>query len=82
MKALVKRSEFLLIRGEKIVMLSFMTLVMNLGIDLAIVLMSDKKRILRCRVMFSFTSLSIGLIMMPDKRESYVLFYKVRLRKS
>ena len=39
-KALVKRSEFLLIRADKIVMLSFMTL----GIDL--VMRSDKKGML------------------------------------
>ena len=47
-KALTKRGEFLLIRVDKIVRLSFMTL----GMDL--VMMFDKKEMLKCLVMLPF----------------------------
>ena len=58
-----RRSEFLLIRADKIVMLSFM----NLNIELA--LMSHKKGMLWRLLMLSFMSLGMDLMMMSDKRD-------------
>lgn len=53
-------------------MLSFMTLDMNL------VMMSDRKGVLRCIVMLSFISLNMDLIRrLIKKRKGYVLFSKV-----
>ena len=71
-RKLAKRSKFSLIRVDKIFMLSFMTL------DMDLVMMSDRKGMLRCIVMLSFISLNMDLIMTPDKkRKGYVLFSKV-----
>ena len=71
-RKLAKRSKFSLIRVDKIFMLSFMTL------DMDLVMMSDRKGMLRCIVMLSFISLNMDLIMTPDKKkEVYVLFSKV-----
>ena len=55
-KALAKQSEFSLIRADKTVMLSFMTL----GMDM--VMISDKKGMLWCLVMLSFMPSSMDLI--------------------
>lgn len=66
--ALVKQSELLLIRANKIVMLSFATL----GMDLA--MMSDKKGMLWRLAMTRFMSLWMDLIVMSDKKgELYLL---------
>ena len=54
-KTLAKLSEVLLIRANEILILSFMTL------DMDLVMMSDKKGILWCLVMLSFMPWSIYL---------------------
>ena len=54
-KTLSKLSEVLLIRANKILILSFMTL------DMDLVMMSDKKGILWCLVMLFFMPWSIYL---------------------
>lgn len=59
-----RQSEFLLIRADKIAMLSFI----NLSIELA--LMSHKKGMLWRLLMLSFMSLGMDLMMMSDKRDS------------
>lgn len=58
-----RRSEFLLIRADKIVMLSFMNLIIELA------LMSHKKGMLWRLLMLSFMSLGMDLMMMSDKRD-------------
>lgn len=66
--ALAKQRELLLIRANKIVMLSFATL----GMDLA--MMSDKKGMLWRLAMTRFMSLWMDLIVMSDKKgELYLL---------
>ena len=66
--ALTKQSELLLIRANKIVMLSFATL----GMDL--VMMSDKKGMLWRLAMTRFMFLCMDLIVMSDKKgELYLL---------
>ena len=61
-KTLPEQSEFLLIRADKILVLSFMTLVMNL------LMIPDKKGMLCRPVMLTFMSLNIYLITMPGKK--------------
>ena len=67
-KTLAKRSEFSLIRADKILMLSFMTL------DMHPVMMSDEKGML-CLAMLPFMSLTKDLIMMSDKKEGLYLVW-------
>ena len=61
-KILCKRNELLLVWTEKIFILSFMTL----GMDL--VIMSDITGMLWCLIILSFMSLSMDLIMIHDKK--------------
>ena len=60
-KTLPEQSEFLLIRADKILVLSFITLVVNL------LMIPDKKGMLCCPVMLTFMSLNIYLITMRCK---------------
>ena len=66
-KTLAKQSKFLLIRTDKILILSIIALGMNL------IMVSDKIGMIRCLLKLSFISLSIYLIMMPDENKGLCL---------